>query len=176
VESTQDFGLGGAALAVRVEGPAGNETVRIWLGTLYEHTARPAQYTVVGGTLADTEVAAPAVHMFTWRPGQGFSAPQSTPLHPTSSDPRGAYGVVGMCLADVLLGDPYTGDELIVGTLSGDLIVYAASTMVEHWRTHMPGDIGHYNSILAEDLDNDGKKELYVAGSYGLRRFVLPGE
>lgn len=40
------------------------------------------------------------------------------------------------------------------------------------WHTHVAGAIGFYNSILAADLDSDSKKELYVAGSRGLWRFV----
>jgi len=46
----------------------------------------------------------------------------------------------------------------------------------EIWRTHVPGSIGFFNSMLAEDLDDDDLKELYVAGSRGLCRFVLPTE
>jgi hypothetical protein len=38
------------------------------------------------------------------------------------------------------------------------------------------GTIGFYNSIAIEDLDDDGKNELYVAGSLGLWRFTQPGE
>lgn len=48
--------------------------------------------------------------------------------------------------------------------------------MNQAWRTHVPGAIGLYNSILAEDLDTDGLKELSVAGSWGLWRFIQPGE
>jgi len=44
------------------------------------------------------------------------------------------------------------------------------------WGTHVPGSIGFYNSMLAEDLDGDSLKELYVAGSRGLWRFVQPNE
>lgn len=39
------------------------------------------------------------------------------------------------------------------------------------WRTHVPGSVGWYNSILVEDLDGDSTPELYVGGSFGLWRF-----
>ena len=45
--------------------------------------------------------------------------------------------------------------------------------MSELWRTHVPGAIGLYNSMLAEDLDGVNGKELYVAGSWGLWRFTM---
>ena len=64
-------------------------------------------------------------------------------------------------------------DELVVATLSGDLFVLNAATMAELWRTHVPGAIGLYSSMLAEDLDGLNGKELYVAGSWGLWRFTL---
>jgi hypothetical protein len=99
---------------------------------------------------------------------------QQVAFHPTATHPRGAYGVVGMLLTDMIPSIP--GDELIVSTLSGDLIAFnispaAGGAMTEIWRTHVDGNIGHYNSILAEDLNGDGRKELYVAGSLGLWRF-----
>ena len=79
--------------------------------------------------------------------------------------------MVGLKLAELLPGSP--GQELIVGTLSGDLIVYQADTMQELWRTHVPGAVGFNNSIVVADLDNDPLQlpELYVAGSWGLWRF-----
>jgi hypothetical protein len=145
--------------------------IRVWYGTLYDHAQLPVQYATVGGTLGDTELAIGGVHMITWQPpGWGLSV-QSFPLHPTTAKPRGGYGIVGLCLADILPGS--SDDELIVGTMSGDLIVYAATSMQEIWRTHVPGGIGYHNSILAEDLDGNGTKELYVAGSYGLWRYII---
>jgi hypothetical protein len=176
-DSTGDLGSGGCALAIRPEGTGGGQFLRIWFGTLQHPDLRPQNYTSDAGTLADPEVSAGAVHVMTWAPGTGFSTagtPAPTLMHPTASEPRGASGVVGMLLADLLAASP--GDELIVGTLSGEVIVYTANTMAELWRDRVPGAAGCYNSILAEDLDGDGLKELYVAGSLGLWRFVQPGE
>jgi hypothetical protein len=91
---------------------------------------------------------------------------------------RGAYGVAGMKLGDLLQN--VAGDELVVATVSGDLIVYnvdpGTAALTELCRTHVLGSIGFYNSMAIEDLNNDGHNELYVAGSLGLWRFNQPGE
>ena len=91
---------------------------------------------------------------------------------PAAADPleRGGYGAVGLCVGDVLQGIP--GDELVVTTLAGDIIVYDAASMAERWRTHVPGAAGMFSSIRIADLDNDSVNELYVAGSFGLWRFT----
>ncbi|MEO6595364.1 MAG: hypothetical protein ABIP94_11485, partial [Planctomycetota bacterium] len=91
-------------------------------------------------------------------------------------DPRGAYGVVGIHVADLL--PQHAGDEVIVATLSGDVFVLDETLSTVHWRTHVPGGIGAYNSIRVENLNPNGDnlKELYIAGSYGLWRFYQPGE
>ena len=65
---------------------------------------------------------------------------------------------------------------LIATTLAGDVIVMNASTLTEVWRTHVPGGAGYFNSIRVLDLDDDTYKELYVAGSLGMWRFVQPSE
>ena len=61
----------------------------------------------------------------------------------------------------------------IVATLSGDIILYSADSMIERWRTHVHGAVGLYNSIRVEDLDGMNGPELYIAGSSGLWRFLL---
>jgi hypothetical protein len=51
------------------------------------------------------------------------------------------------------------------------ILVYDANSMTLRWRTHVPGSVGYSNSIRVADLDGNGLKELYVAGSFGLWRF-----
>ncbi|MEZ6037458.1 MAG: hypothetical protein R3F29_08260 [Planctomycetota bacterium] len=72
----------------------------------------------------------------------------------------------------------FPGDELIVGTISGDIIVFTIdpsnNALSESWRTFVPGAGGCYQGIAVEDLDGDGTKELYVASSSGLWRFIQP--
>jgi hypothetical protein len=172
IVSSRDLGHGGSALAVRLEGSGSNETVRIWFGTLLDHAVRPANYGT--GSLGDGEVQTGGLHMLTWTAAGSLSTSiTSVPLLPTSNNPRGGFGVVGLIVADLLPGNQ--GDELIVTTLAGDILVMT-DTMQEIWRTHVHGAVGCHNAIRVEDLDNDGRKELYVAGSLGLWRFVLPGE
>ena len=164
LRSTPDLGFGGAGLAVV---PTSGTTATVWFGTLYDPVARSSSYANPTGTLADNELAVGAVHKVTYTVGQGFGAVQSVRLHPGAGSP-GAYGVVGLLVADLL---PNAGDELVVATLSGDLIICSAGTMAEIWRTRLHGAIGFSNSMVVDDLDNDNKKELYVAGSFGLVRF-----
>ena len=68
------------------------------------------------------------------------------------------------------------GYQLVVCTLSGDIILYDAYTMTEMWRTRIHGAAGFYNAIRAADLDGDGLTEIYVAGSARLCRLHQPGE
>ncbi len=171
--TSADFGWGGSALAVRHEHDAGGERLRIWLGTLYDPTARPAHYTDAEGVLGDGEVAAGGVHMVTWTAAGGCSAPLHERTFLPVAGERGALGVVGLVVADLLPQSP--GDELVVGTVSGDLLVLQADTLATIWRTHVPGAIGFYNALRVDDLDGDGRKELYAAGSFGLWRFTVTG-
>ena len=94
-------------------------------------------------------------------------------LTPSATD-RGGYGVVGLCVGDLLPEQGPPEDELVVCTLAGDVIVLDADTLAERWRTHVPGAAGFYNSARIADLDSDGKRELYVAGSFGMWRFNQP--
>jgi hypothetical protein len=172
MHSSPDQGFGGAALAVRQDP---GDQLTIWLGTHYAPTALPANYTSPTGVLGNTEVAAGSVTKFVWTTA-GLSPPQATKtFYPGGAHVRGGYDVVGLLVTDIL-PDPPNQEELIVATLSGDLIVLEADTLDHIWGTHVPGAIGCFNSLLAEDLDGDLEKELYVAGSRGLWRFVLPGE
>ena len=170
--SSNDLGHGGSAMAVRVEGQPGSQAVRIWYGTAVDPIKRPQQYGALGGALLDDEVAAGALHMLTWQQGSSAIPVQmSIRFHPISG--RGAYGVVGLELGDLL---PNAGDELVVATMSGDLIVYniapGTNVMTEVWRSYVQGTVGMHNSMAIADLDNNNTKELYVAGSLGLWRFT----
>ena len=110
-------------------------------------------------------------------PRSGSGMPCNSPQEPPSREERNAQKLNPSHAARRqtfgLRGDPRRPRR---ATLSGDLIVLEADTLDHIWGTHVPGAIGCFNSLLAEDLDMDGKKELYVAGSRGLWRFVLPGE
>ncbi|MFY9343215.1 MAG: hypothetical protein WAT39_12035 [Planctomycetota bacterium] len=171
LQSTVDLGYGGCALAARVEGGA----VRIWFGTLYGPTARPQTYDQSTCTLGNNEVATGSVYTFTWSPG-GFGSMTGVPLEPFGITPRGGHGIVGLAVGDILPSPTHPGDELVVGTLSGDLVFLDPVSLAYLWHTHVPGSAGHYNSIRIEDLDQDSYPELYVSGSFGIWRFVQPEE
>ena len=162
-----DLGYGGCALDVRQEA---NGVLSIWFGTIEHPSARPSSYGAVlnGGALGDAEVTTGAVHHMTYS-NNTFTLSAPVLFHPSTLNPRGANGVIGIKLVDLLAGTTQT--QLVVCTLSGDIILFDAQTMTELWRTHVNGAAGFYNSIVAEDIDNDGLKELYVGGSAGIWRF-----
>ncbi len=174
--TSADYGYGGGALAAK---QMANGDLQIWFGTLYEPPPRPADYPgTAPGILGNGEVASGGVHLLTWSPSSpaNLTTVQSRGLTPTPSLPRGGYGVVGMAVGDVLAGIP--GDELVVATLSGDIMVLNPTTLTELWRTHVPGGVGYCNSIRIANLNAplDSLNELYVAGSFGIWRFEQPGE
>jgi hypothetical protein len=57
-----------------------------------------------------------------------------------------------------------------VACMTGDVIVFDRTTMLEIGRTHFGGAVGHYNSLVVADLG--GGEAIYAAGSLGLRRLT----
>lgn len=165
MDSTQDFGYGGGALAVR---PEASGALSIWFGTV----SNPARRTAIPTVLDDTSVATGAIHRVTWSLASGFSvAATSKVLYPsTPGAPRGGYGVVGLAIGNII-GGPQSADEIVVGTVGGEILVLDENLGNVLWRANVPGAAGMYNAIHLEDLDIDGVKELYVSGSFGIWRF-----
>lgn len=154
-----------------VTGPT--EVVHIWVGTITDPPGRPALYGDETQSLQASEEASSAVHHYTWSPGSQPVGVQKVAFNPPNTGHRGAHGVTGLLVADIL---PNAGDELVVATMSGDLIILSADNLNEIVRTHVDGAIGFYNGMEAADLNADGHTELYVAGSIGLWRFISPLE
>jgi hypothetical protein len=171
LQSTADLGYGGCALATRNEG----SSVRIWFGTLYGQARRPQTYNSSTATLGHGEVATGTVYTCTWSPS-GFTALASMPLEPFGITTRGGHAVVGLAVGDIIPSATHAGDELVVGTLGGDLVFLDPVTLAYVWHTHVPGSIGHFNSIRIANLDNDPYAELYASGSLGIWRFIHPME
>jgi hypothetical protein len=175
---SDDFGLGGCALAVRYQSTP-QEKITIWYGTVSSAPPRPSNYTSVGGihpTLPSDAFATGAVVRMEWVPGAGFqNVGAPVEFRPSASDPRGAHGVVGLHWMDTV-AYPTQGGELVVATMSGDVFVLDADSMQIRMRTHVDGALGFHSSLLSADLDSDGVAELYVGGSKGLWRFTQPGE
>lgn len=171
---TADYGLGAAAM--HAEFDASQNRLIVWFATCYAPPARPAQYGATsGGALGNldySEVAASSVHRMALDMGSGTWVQQAsillTPTGPAGTAPRGAGPVGGLLVADVLPGSP--GAELVVASMTGDLIVLRADTLAEVGRTHVGGAVGHYNSLIAADLG--GGSAIYIAGSLGLRRIT----
>ncbi|MCR9248723.1 MAG: hypothetical protein NXI31_27150 [bacterium] len=171
VDSTPfDLGFGGGALTVRLD-TSGGDKMHIWFGTLQHPAARPQHYDSPAGSLADSELVVGAISKLTWAPNFGFALQETVTLAPSTAAPRGGYGVAGLLLADLLEDPQHPGDELVATTMSGDVIVFAADTMEEIWRTHVEGSVGFYDSMVVADLDGDELNELYIAGSQGVWRF-----
>ncbi|MBK8977370.1 MAG: hypothetical protein IPM29_15775 [Planctomycetes bacterium] len=89
---------------------------------------------------------------------------------PTLND-RAGFAVSGIAVGDLLQSPGCPGDELVVTTLSGELYVFELGAMAigqEILHTWLPGSLGAYNSIVIDDLDQNGKNEMYIAGSQGI--------
>jgi hypothetical protein len=164
--SSPDLGHGGAALAVRATAFGAD----IYFG-VFTHHAPPlnTQQTSLG----DADVLTGAIHQFSFTVGNpgSLSLVRTIELPPNAPGigARGGFGVMGMCLADVL---PDTGDELIVTTIAGDLFVYNTTTWSLLYRTWVAGALGNYNSIIVKDCEPTiPGPEIYVAGSMGIHRF-----
>jgi len=150
-------------------------SVNIWFGTSCDPPPQPAAYANPAGVgaLTDGEVSAGKVYLMEWSPGNPITVLAGRSLRPSTStgNARGASAVVGLKVGDVLQGSAYPGEELVATTLSGEIIIYNAFSLMEIWRTHVTGAAGMFNSILVEDLNHDGVNELYVGGSWGIWRF-----
>jgi len=150
----------------------GSEKVHIWFGPLTDPPYRPSGYANASASLDPAAAAVGAVHDFTWQPGN-LTHVQQVVLAPSTFADRGASGVIGLRLGDILPDQVHVGDELVVGTLSGDIFILDPTSLVELWRTHVIGAAGMPNAIRIADLDAQVPgNELYVAGSWGLWRFI----
>ncbi|GAB4139895.1 MAG: hypothetical protein Fur0037_06260 [Planctomycetota bacterium] len=167
VASSGDYGHGGSALAVE----PGVDGVDIYFGVVVRNATVAGSYPT--SSLGDTEVMTGRVVKFRFSfATNALTETWVRDLEPSAADPRGGYGVVGLYV-DELFVDPLhpAEKEVVVTTLAGDVFVLSESNALL-FRASVPGAAGFYNSILARDLDLDGRKELYIAGSMGLHRFV----
>jgi hypothetical protein len=166
-ESSSDLGYGGGALAVRVEP---DDSLTIWFGTIEEPCGR-AMNTTASGNLGPGSTATGAVHCLTWRASSGFSAPNKIVLTTQVAGlPRGGYGVAGIAIGNIL-GDAQSADEVVIGTVGGEILIMDEGLTSVLWRANVPGAVGFYNAIYLEDLDGDLQNELYISGSFGIWRF-----
>jgi hypothetical protein len=167
LDSSLDMGTGGIALAVRPNGLFTD----LFFANFTGHAARGTYLT---GTLDDTSLITGSL---TWHrydeATKTLSVIQTLQLQPSATDPRGAFGTVGIAIGDLLPGG---GDELVVTSLAGDMLVFAlnAASIVPQpaFRTSVPGGLGLYNSMKIVDIDPSAPgAELYVSGSRGIRKW-----
>ncbi len=158
---SQDLGFGGQALAVQdLDGDGYHEVLFAPYWCQVDSQGKPAQarlYVLKHNgtdftTLATADLGDPTL------------LPQDFP----------GYGACGVAVANL---DGTGGPEVLVTTLNGELIVFGWSngpppTLTTLHRRIVEGAIGAFNSIVIADLlAGDGKPEVYLAGSSGIRRF-----
>jgi hypothetical protein len=158
-----DYGLGGIALALAdLTGDGLDEVV---FAPLYS----PIPWD--GGFVRSH------LHVLTGASG-ALSPVSSVPVGEAGNDDFPGYGTCGIAIAD-LPGTP-AGKEIVVTTLNGELVVFGQSSGVVNqtplYRTVVQGSIGAFNSIVIANLEPDtmDKPEVYLPGSYGIRRFDFP--
>ena len=123
----------------------------------------------------------------------GLANVGNAPLAFASDDP--AYPIVG--IAGIAIGEVYadiSGPEVVVTTIDGYLLVFGVSDLGSAGSPTIRldllcslaqiGALGAHNSIYIGDhaingtfdAGPDGRAEIYVAGSMGLRRFDTPSQ
>jgi hypothetical protein len=101
-------------------------------------------------------------------------------LDGTQGHPK-LFGLCGIAVGDLFEDQDGVDAELVLTTLAGDLVIYdldpvgtdgvAVVTPPLHHEI-CDGALGAYNSILIDDTEPD--RVLWVAGSMGMRKFVVP--
>lgn len=174
ITESEDRGWGGLALAVGDLDADGTDEV--------VHGVLQSPSPIAGGPPGSTFAILDGPNLtLASRPPQSS---QIAPVPVVTQGGPGALGVCGLTIADVSAA--HAGPELLLGTLDGYLMVFAVSPSAGGfdlellYRRGFEGSIGACNSMLVADLVNkstspaslgqDGKPEIYVAGSFGLRR------
>ncbi len=179
-QSSGDKGFGGLALCVANVGATDGQsqpTPTVFFAPLSAHAgtpdASPATYDMVS-TLHVYEVAGdPPV----------LNEGAVVTFDGTGTHPK-LYGVCGIATGDMDSSDADgIADELVLTTLNGDLVVYnllpsgaPGGVMLDarplHWSVH-DGALGASNAVLVDDVS--AERAVFVAGSMGMRKFVLAG-
>jgi len=167
VESA-DYGYGGAALAVAANGTTNQTDIYFGVISYYPNN----QYHSGQSTDPSVDNMTGAVVALHWN-GTAFSSSQ---LKILETGGEKAFGVCGIAVGDLIPTSP--GDEIVVGTLDGKLLVYERLANGNFgallYQTVLEGSVGAYNSMVIADLGPTplAGNALYVAGSFGLRKFV----
>ncbi len=179
---SEDYGIGGIALAVAdLDGDADEEIVFASLFSAVEPSdankkkfrgrmRSHVRVLDVDGTTKLKEL-----------PGGNPAPPPPRAIgdpYATNHDLAG-FGACGIAVAD--LSSPPDGvPEILVTTAHGELVVFPWNPSTRRigpplYARILEGALGAFNSIQVADLFPPfGKPEVYIAGSYGIRRFDVP--
>jgi len=163
LEESADFGFGGMALALADLTGDGLDEI------LFAPVYSPIPWN--GGSVRSY------LHVLSGSTG-GLSLTNSVPVGDPTNDDFPGYGACGIAVSDI----PGTSisKAILVTTLNGELVVFGQNNGVVNpaplFRAVVQGSIGAFNSIVIADVDPDeqDKPELYLSGSYGIRRFDFP--
>jgi hypothetical protein len=163
VAESADYGFGGMALALADLTGDGLDEV------LFAPMYSPILWN--GGSVRSH------LHVLTGASG-ALSPLSSAPVGEPGNDDFPGYGTCGLAIADV----PGTSisKAIFATTLNGELVVFQQTNGVVNqtplFRAVLQGSIGAFNSIVIGNLEPDAsdKPEVYLPGSYGIRRFDFP--
>jgi hypothetical protein len=157
-----DYGLGGMALALADLTGDGLDEV------LFAPIYSPIAHT--GGTVRS--------HLHVLSGASGTLAEiSSIPVGEPGNDDFLGYGACGLAVADI--PNPAISKAIFVTTLNGEIAVFGQTNGAVNqvlFRKVVEGSVGAFNSIVIDNLapDAGSKPEVYMAGSYGIRRFDFP--
>ena len=179
-----DFGTGGMALATAARD---NTFADIYLGAMAdfaddEHFSSTSQAPPQNPNPSGADDMTSCIVRIPYQGAQTYAGahlltPEIYRLDGKGGRPK-VYGVCGLAVVDVIASPPTApaADEIVVGSLDGHLLVFErlpnGGIGALRYQAQVEGAVGAYNSILAHDLDGIGGNELYVATSFGLRRWV----
>lgn len=170
VQESRDFGFGGSALAISPSSIASPGAVDVFFASTWD-------WTKSAGYWSTSPYAEPMSSRLAWLRVDPTSGSLGEVLHIDLAAlglPWTPYGACGIAVGEL---DPSNAvPEVVVGTLAGDLLVFEPQVggggLTLLYATRIEGSVGAFNGLLIEDLDGNPGNELYVAGSFGLRRFI----
>lgn len=177
VEDALDRGTGGTALAV-YDPPGPGSDVEFYVGS---RSFFAAPYGA-GMQPQPSDDAVSLLACVRYTGNTNFGAATLTIVSTLLLDGLGGrpkvYGVCGIAVGDIVQDAGHPGDEIVVGSLDGHVLVFARAAGVGFGallqEIRVEGAVGVHNSFAIVDLDGDSKNELYAAGSLGLRKWLNP--
>ncbi|MEQ1632910.1 MAG: hypothetical protein ABL997_11090 [Planctomycetota bacterium] len=172
-----DFGTGGTALATAPR-VGSTDRIDIYFGVMAHYVASTQFSGTQTPTTTADDMTAAIVHVE--YEGQGafngaqLHLKQLLRLDGASNRPK-VFGVCGMTVGELVPGN--AGDEIVVGSLDGHLLVYERLANGDFgallYKCQVAGAVGMHNGLVVEDLDSAvAGNELYAGGGLGLWKWV----